>query len=212
MKTFSLPAAVPVLVCSTLLMVGCASPYHADRGALLGGLGGAGAGALIGNATGNTGAGALIGAGLGTVAGAAIGSGMDEVEARNRAEIEARIGRQLPTGGVSPADVVAMTRSGIDPELIMNHVRTNGMAKKLDANDLIMLQQEGVAKPVITTMQTVGPPQQQVAAQAVPAGYFAAPPPVVVQEYYYPPPPRVYHRWCGPPAPAVGFGFSYSKR
>ncbi|MGC3966338.1 MAG: glycine zipper domain-containing protein [Pirellulales bacterium] len=193
-------------------VAGCASPYHADRGALLGGLGGAGAGALIGNATGDTAAGALIGAGLGTVAGAAIGSGLDEVEARNRAQIEQQLGRQLATGGVTPADVVAMSRSGIDPELIMNHVRANGMAKKLDANDLIMLQQEGVAKPVITTMQTVGPPQQAEAAQPAPAGYYAAPQPVMVQEYYYPPPPpRFYRPWYGPP-PAMGFGFSYSKR
>ena len=158
-------------------------------------------------------AGTMIGTGVGTLAGAAVGSGLDDIQARNRAEIEARMGRQLPPGGVTTGDVISMSRSGIDPELITNHVRANGMAKKLDANDLILLQQEGVAKQVITTMQTVGPPQQQmVAGQPMPAGYYAAPQPMIVQEYYYPP-PRAYHRWCGPPGPpAVGVGFSYTQR
>ncbi|MBA4020148.1 MAG: hypothetical protein C0483_23550 [Pirellula sp.] len=211
---------IRMLAVGSLLLVpvattGCTSPYYADKGALFGGLTGAGAGALIGNAAGNTPAGAIIGAGVGTLAGAAVGSGLDSIEARNRAEIEARMGRQLPPGGVTTGDVISMSRSGIDPELITNHVRANGMAKKLDANDLILLQQEGVAKHVITTMQTVGPPQQQqmVAAQPMPAGYYAAPQPVLVQEYYYPPPRRAYHRWCGPPGPpAVGVGFSYTQR
>lgn len=208
-RTLALGSLLPVVIAAT----GCTSPYYADKGALFGGLTGAGAGAVIGNAAGNTPAGAIIGAGVGTLAGAAVGSGLDEIQARNRAEIEARMGRALPPGGVTTGDVISMSRSGIDPELITNHVRANGMAKKLDANDLILLQQEGVSKQVITTMQTVGPPQQQaVAGQVVPAGYYAAPQPVVVQEYYYPP-PRAYHRWCGPPGPpAVGVGFSYMSR
>jgi len=190
-----------------VLCIGCASPYHADRGALLGGLTGAGAGAIVGDAVGNTAGGALVGAGLGAIAGGAIGSGLDEVEARNRAQIEQQLGRTLPTGGVTVADAINMTRSGVDPELIVNHIRTNGAAQKLSANDLISLQQAGIDKQVIGALQTASPPQ--------PVAYAVPPPGVIVEEHYYgPPPPRRYYHpyYCGPPPPpAVGFGFSYSK-
>jgi len=208
MRTSLLAAALVVSFAS-----GCASPYMSDRGALIGGLGGAGAGALIGNAAGNTPAGAIIGAGVGTLAGAAIGSGLDEVEARNRAQIEAQLARQLPPGGVTTADVVAMSRSGIDQELIVNHIRANGVAKKVDANDLIMLQNEGVSKYVITTLQTTPPPQ---AAAGVPV--MAGGPPVIVEEHYYAAPYYRGPRYYGPPPcyyappPRVGVGFSYSAR
>jgi hypothetical protein len=122
--------------------------------------------------------------------------------------------RQLPPGGVSTSDVVAMSRSGIDQELIVNHIRANGVAKKVDANDLIMLQNEGVSKYVITTLQTTPGPTAQVAAQPMMVG---GPQPVIVEEHYYAPgyyrpryygPPPYYY---GPP-PQVGVGFSFSNR
>jgi hypothetical protein len=184
---------------------GCNSPYHADRGALVGGLTGAGAGAIIGDAVGNTAGGALVGAGIGAIAGNAIGAGMDESEARNRAYIEERLGRALPTGGVSTQDVIAMTRSGVDPDLIANHVRANGMAQQLSANDLIVLQQEGIDKRVIGAMQTTPRPQPP-AGVAAPVAY--GPQPV----YYGPPPVGYYPVYAPPPPPPIGVGFSYSSR
>ena len=72
---------------------------------------------------GNTGAGALVGAGVGVLGGATVGSGIDESEARNRALIEARLGRQLAAGAVSPEDVVAMSRAGVNEEVIINQIR-----------------------------------------------------------------------------------------
>src|SRR5262245_19273679 len=78
--------AVPVVCLSyMMLLLGCASPYRADQGALFGGLTGAGLGALVGSASGNTGAGAAIGAGVGALSGAAVGGSLDEIEAQNRA-------------------------------------------------------------------------------------------------------------------------------
>jgi hypothetical protein len=195
---------------TTLVAPGCASPYHADRGALVGGLTGAGAGAIVGDAVGNTAGGALIGAGLGAITGNLIGASLDENEARNRAMIEQQMGRMMPAGGVTTADVINMSRSGVDPQLIINHIRANGVAKRIDANELIALQQEGVNRDVIGVLQTTSVPQASAGAPVamVPAGY--------VQEYYYPyPPPRrvIY----GPPVyyappPPIGIGFSYSSR
>lgn len=183
---------------------GCASPYHADRGALAGGLGGAGVGALIGNAVGHTGAGAAIGAGVGTLAGAAVGGALDDIEARNRAQIAAQMGRPVPAGIVTFDDVIAMTRAGVDEDLIVNHIQANGAARPPQAADLIMLQQHGVSKRVIAALQAPPVP---------PAGYApysaAAPPgtPVIIEEHHYGPP---WTYWP-PPPPHIGIGFSYSR-
>jgi hypothetical protein len=196
-----------VAACST---TGCYSPYHADRGALAGGLLGAGTGAIIGDAMGGKALpGAAIGAGLGAVGGGLIGQGMDETEARNRAMIEQQMGRQVAAGAVTTNDVIAMTRAGVADELIVNHIRAHGVAAPLQAGDLIQLQQQGVSARVIAAMQA--PPQvvqQPVVVQPAPA-------PVVVEEYHYVPrwgprpyyrPPR-YHR--PRPRPGVSWGISF---
>lgn len=183
---------------TALFSTGCRSPYHSDQGAALGGLLGAGTGAIIGGATGHPLAGAAIGAGAGAIGGAAIGNGMDEVEANNRAMIAQQLGRQVAAGAVTPADVTAMTKAGVNEELIVNHVRAHGMAAPLQAADLIQLQQEGVSTRVVEQMQASPPrPAQTVVVQE------RVPPPVIVEEYHYSPyyGPRCYpyhhpyHHW-----------------
>jgi hypothetical protein len=167
---------------------------------------GAGTGAIVGNAVGSTGAGAAIGAGVGALSGAAIGSEMDAQDARNRAEIEARLGRQVAAGAVTIEDVVAMTHSGVDEEVIVNHVRINGSAYPPQTADLIYMQNQGISPRVIQAMQQ--PPLQRTVVREAP--------PVIVQERYYdpywgPPPPYYYHRHyrhCGPPPPRVSWGVS----
>ena len=154
---------------------GCAT--HTETGAAVGGLAGAGAGAVVGHALGNTAAGAVIGAGAGALTGAAIGSSEDQAEARNRALIEQQVGRQM-AGAVRVDDVLAMTRAGVAPELIINHVRAHGMATPLQTNDLIVMQQQNVDGRVIATMQSMPP----VAGQTVVVQQ--APPPVIVEGYY----------------------------
>jgi hypothetical protein len=163
------------------LASGCASPTHTDQGALFGGLLGAGTGAVIGHAAGNTAAGAAIGAGVGALSGAAIGAGQDQIEAKNRAAIEQQVGRQM-AGAVHIDDVIAMTRAGVQPELIMNHVRAHGMAAPLQASDLIMLQQQGVDGRVIATMQAT--PVPCVAQPVIVQEESAPPPPIIVEGYY----------------------------
>jgi hypothetical protein len=174
-------------------LVGCASPYHADQGALFGGLFGAGAGAVAGHALGNTGAGAAIGAGVGALGGAAVGAQMDETDARNRAAIEARLGRQVAPGATTIPDVIAMTRSGVDEGLIINHVHAHGLAAPLQASDVIYLQQQGVSRNVIAVMQTE---PVAVAAEVVPV---YGPPPaggVIIEQRWGPHYYRPYrHYW-----------------
>ena len=191
----------------SLLATGCASPYYADRGAGLGALAGAGAGAIIGDATGGNAAnGAIIGAGLGALTGGVVGSGMDDMQARNRAEIAASMGRQVQAGAATIDEVVAMSRSGVDPLLIQNYVRTSGMARPLAASDVIYLHNLGVSTDVIQVMQS--PPMQ------APAMVAQGPPPVIVEEHYYGPPvchPHFgyYHGFHR--GPRTSFGISVVK-
>lgn len=201
-------------VCLTLglsLFVGCASPYRSDQGALFGGLLGAGTGALVGSAVGNAGAGAAIGAGVGAISGAAIGSELDEIEARNRAAIAQHLGRPVAAQPVTIDDIIAMSKAGVDENLIVNHVRVHGVAAPPSASDLIVLQREGVSARVVAAMQE--PPAPRTAALVYGVPVYAAPPvyaqPVCVQEIYYGPHWRPYR--CGPPCrPGVSWGVSVS--
>jgi outer membrane lipoprotein SlyB len=191
------------VVFTVLLAAGCNSPYRSDQGALIGGLSGAGVGAIVGNAVGNTGAGAAIGAGVGALSGAAVGGSLDEIEARNRAEIEARLGRPTPVGAVTINDVVAMTRAGVSEEVMVTHVQSRGMAAPLQAGDLIVLQQQGISPRVVQAMQA--PP-------AVAPVAYAQPVPVMVPQPYYAPgpvyyPPPCYYR--GYPRRGVSWGVGF---
>jgi hypothetical protein len=193
----------------TLLTAGCNSPYHADRGALFGGLLGAGTGAIVGDALGNTGAGAAIGAGVGALTGAAVGQSLDEIEAQNRAMIAAQLGREVRAGAVTIEDVVMMSEGGVDDELIINHIRANGMTRVPGPHELVTLKNSGVSTAVIRAMQEPPPrpqPETVVIERPTPA-------PVIVEEYHYGPPvyrrpPYRHYRYhdCGPP---VGWGFSF---
>ena len=179
-----------------VVTLGCRSPYHADRGALFGGLIGAGAGAIVGDQLGHAGAGTAIGAGIGALSGAAIGNEMDKTEARNRALIAQQLGRTVPAGAVHVDDVVMMSRSGVADELIINHVRAHGMAAPLQASDLRNLTQQQVSTAVIMAMQEPPKPTPQPVVIRQPA-----PRPIIVEKHHYSPPvlwghscePHYYH-------------------
>jgi outer membrane lipoprotein SlyB len=186
---------------------GCKSPYYADQGAVMGGLGGAGLGALVGSASGNAGAGAAIGAAAGALTGAVVGDSLDDIEARNRAQIAAATARPVAVGAVTVQDVVAMTRSGVTEEVIAGQVRSRGLVQPLQSADIIYLQQQGVSQQVILAMQQSPGP---MAAGPAPVMVAAPPPAVVVAEpypvaYYAPYYPR---RHC--PPHGVSWGVSVS--
>jgi hypothetical protein len=192
----------------SMTLAGCASPFYTDRGALVGGVGGAGVGAAVGEAVGHPGVGALVGAGVGTVTGAAIGNSMDQQQARNQAMIASQMGRPIPPGAVTINDVLAMSRSQLDEDVIVNHIRSNGVAQPLAAGDLIVLTQQGVSKRIIEAMQASPPYPGGPNVVRVPGP--PGPPAVLVdQRYIGPPYPYPYPYPYPPPPPAYGFGFSY---
>lgn len=212
----------PAALAALALSCGCQSPYHADQGALFGGLVGAGTGAIIGNQLGSPGAGAAIGGAVGTLTGATVGSELDHIEARNAANmaaIEQRLGRQVAAGAATVDDVIAMTNAGVDEELIVNHIRLNGATMRLQAADVISLQQQGVSKRVIAALQAPPAPQQQMTSAPM-VVQSSAPPPIIVEEYHYGPPwwsphpyryrPPPYHR--RPSRSGMSWGFTYRGR
>ncbi|HMP07563.1 MAG TPA: hypothetical protein PJ982_14535, partial [Lacipirellulaceae bacterium] len=153
--------------------------------------------------------GALIGAGVGALTGNVVGGALDDIEARNRAQIAAQMGRPVAQGAATPAEVVAMTRAGVNPQLIVNYIQTSGVAQPPSAQDVIYLSQQGVAPEVIHAMQT---------PQVVQASHVAVVPPppgaVYVEEVVYAPPPFYPPPYfCPPPpcGPRVGWSVGFSS-
>ena len=163
--------------------------YHTDRGAVLGGLTGALAGAGIGEHNGEAGAGALIGGAVGLLTGAAIGNSMDQEDAARARAYQQQRTRQL-SRAVSISDVVAMSQNSLADDVIINHITQNGVQRRLEVDDVILLHQQGVSKAVISAMQ-----RAQVGGPLPPSDYQ---PRVIVREHYYARPP--VHYWHGYPA------------
>ena len=180
------------------LSAGCRTTSYGDRGALFGGLFGAGTGAAIGSNSGHPVEGALIGSAIGAITGGAVGDSVQADVDRNRAEVEARMGRQM-AAAVTPADVVAMTQAGLSDDVIATHIRAHGVAQPPQVNDLITLRNQGVSDNVLKALQSSPGPQAMLNAPGAS--------PVVIQERVYAPPPYYGPYWGPPPF----FGYSYGR-
>jgi hypothetical protein len=55
--------------------------------------------------------------------------------------------------GVSAADVIRMSRSGLSDDVICNHILANGVVEPLSVTQIIALHDQGISDEVITTMQ-----------------------------------------------------------
>ena len=88
--------------------VGTAAQSKRNQGAVLGGLLGAGTGAIIGNQSDHAGAGTAIGAGLGALGGGLLGNALEE---RDRAAEQ----RTMPAATSSPAPVTSTANTKFCP-------------------------------------------------------------------------------------------------
>jgi hypothetical protein len=168
---------VAALLLPALLVCGCESMNNTEKGAGIGGLFGAGMGALIGKATGHTAAGALIGAGAGAATGALVGNAADKQEHKAEvAQAQAVNAQALRQMGIS--DVIHLAQAHVSDDVIISQIRTTGSRFQLTSSDTIMLKQQGVSDAVVEEML-------RSANRAVPV--YPARPVVVVEE-----PPPVY--------------------
>ncbi len=191
-----------------LSLVGCRSPYYADKGAAVGGIAGGLAGAALGDQSGHAAGGALIGSAVGALTGSAIGDSMDEEVARRTAMVENQ--RRL-ANAVSTTDVTAMATSGLGDEVIVNHIRANGVRAALTPSQIIELHENGVSETIINAMQ------EEAARQSTRPVLVGGPPviveePYVVPTYCGPGPYRYYHRapYYYRRRPGVRWGFTYA--
>lgn len=174
-----------LLVC---LATGCSSMSNTDKGAIGGGLIGAGTGAAIGHALGNTGAGAVIGTGVGMIGGALTGNAIDKAE--HKAEVaQAQADAAVAARQVGMTDVVSMAQQHISDPVIIQQIRSSGSVFHLSANDIGYLKANGVSDRVVMEMQAT-------ATRPVVRPVYGRP------VYVYEPPPP-------PPPVRVGFGVGY---
>ena len=182
---------VSVLMMSLLLTCGCSTMSETEKGAGLGGVIGAGTGALIGNATGHTGAGALIGAGVGAVSGGLIGHAVDESEKKTDAKLAAAAAVQQGPMGIT--DVVNLAQQHVSDDVIISQIRSTRSVFQLSANDTIWLKQQGVSDLVVQEMLAT--------ASRYPRRIYSGAPVYPQPVYVVDPPPPV----------AVGVGFGYTR-
>lgn len=189
--------SIALLGCSLLAGGTCHAQQNTAQGAVLGGATGAVIGGLLGKQSHHTAGGAVIGGVVGAVAGGAIGRQQDNELARREYAYQQSLYNQQQQvyvqqqaaiqSGVSPADVVTMTRSGVNDGVIMSQLQTRGVQRRLEVNDIISLHQQGVSDTVISAMQSA-PVAGQIARPA-----YTQPTTVVYEQ------PPVYYR----PAPVI---------
>jgi hypothetical protein len=180
--------AIALVGGAVLVLNGCASMSHAEKGALGGGAIGAGTGAIIGSALGHTAGGAVIGGGIGALTGGMIGRGTDRAE--RKAEAQAVAAAQPPLG---LTDVVTMSQQHISDAVIIQQIRSTGSLYRLSPSDIAWLKENGVSDAVVLEMQAT--------ANRCPKRVYS-PVPVYTQPVYVIEPP--------PPPVSVGFGLGYT--
>lgn len=191
------------------------SPYqHRDQGLIVGGLMGALTGGAIGKNNGNTAAGAAIGTAVGALTGAAIGDSIDTDIAWSNAAAQQRYAARTARA-VTVQDVISMTQAGLSDDVIVTHVRANGILRRPQPTDLITMSKSGVGDAVIRAVQTA---RLATSPQVLPPTYR---PRVIVEERHYIAPPYPAPMWYHQPyvhhyvhphhcGPSIHWGFSFS--
>jgi YMGG-like Gly-zipper len=136
--------------------VGCSNMNNSQKGAVVGGAGGAALGAIVGKQLGNTGAGAAVGALSGLAAGGLIGNAEDATEQRENAQRQAAYEQNLrvrQARAVTNSDIVSMAQNGVDESTICNEIRTHGGNFDTSPQAIIYLQRAGVSNTVVQAMQ-----------------------------------------------------------
>lgn len=152
-----------VIICAGLCAhaAGCqSSPNRAGEGAVIGGLIGAGAGAIIGHQSGERDKGALIGGLAGALAGGLTGSQVQKEPAQQSQPGQAvqPAQPQQPARAANPSQmsveqIIDMTRRGVHEDVIADRIRLTGSRFTLSPADVEYLQQNGVHQKVIAAMQ-----------------------------------------------------------
>lgn len=140
-----------ITLSALILLTACES--KAGTGAIAGaGLGALTGGLIAGNATG-----ALIGGAVGAAAGGLIGAALDEQDRKimeqNSPQTLQRIDNREQ---LSIYDVEAMSRNGINDDVIIGQIQNTRSVFYLTSEQIIELKQQGVSQRVIEYMVQTG--------------------------------------------------------
>ncbi len=186
---------------------GAYGQQRTTQGAAVGGAAGAIIGGIIGHQNDEVPEGALIGGAVGAIAGGSDWSQSRQLGSRalctatgynQRVYVQQQA---IVPPGVSVTDVISMSRSGLSESLIISHINSKGVQRRLEVSEIITLHQQGVSDYVISAMQSA-PLASQIAVPyttqpAQPSTVIVREQPViysspVITETYYRPVP-VYH-------------------
>jgi hypothetical protein len=124
-----------------------------------------------------------------------LGTSFEDIDARNRANIEAQLGRPVAPGPATPAEVVAMTQAGVEPRFIVSYINRSTNIAPVNAQDIIYMHQQGVDEQVIQAMLTPGSANSRAeVARSMP------PRVLILTDPWWP----YYYPYCG-----AGFGFGH---
>lgn len=187
----------------------CCAQRYTRQGAVVGGATGAVIGGLIGKQTDKTTGGALIGGAVGALAGGVMGNKYDTDLARQRYAHQQSLyaqqqyytqhysqPQQVAQSGVSIADVISLSRSGVSDAVIISQVQSRGVQRRLEVSDIISLHQQGVSDSVISAMQNA-PLVNQVSTIRAGQPIVVPQPPVIIHEQpvIYSNPPVIYEQY-----------------
>jgi hypothetical protein len=128
----------------------------------------------------------------------ALGTSLDDIDARNRADIAAQLGRPVAPGPAMPQEVAAMARAGIDSRFIICYINRSTNMQPITAQDVIYLHDQGVSEQVIQAMLTPGAADTRVeVARAMPRRIY------IVEDPWWP---------CYYPYPRYGYVYSTGYR
>lgn len=142
-------------------IAGCST--KAGTGAVVGGVGGAAVGGLIGSKShARAGEGALIGGAIGAIGGGLVGHGMDkkdEEQARKESDYQ-RSTRERPYTTASPssssvtrAQVMEWSQTGVKDDIIIDRIQRSGQTYTVTAADEKQMRDAGVSTAVIDAMK-----------------------------------------------------------
>lgn len=182
-------------VCLPLVLLSGCQGFgpHTAAGGAIGTAAGSLIGASIGSREGKAAEGALIGALTGATAGSVLGNQVDQEEARIEAQFQ-EAAWAAEQRALSFNQVIELSRSGLSDDVIVNQIRSSGIDRLPDTQDLIWLKNEGVSDRVIAALQQ--PPRPQTVPVPVPVAPFPecypgpGPAPLLVIEAGRPLPPR----------------------
>ena len=156
------------LIVSTLLalpLAGCES--KAGTGAIVGGVGGAAVGGLIGSKShARAGEGALIGGAVGALGGALVGHGMDKADEKKKDETYASSSSgdhryrehgdstyTTNSSRITNTTVMDWTHQGVKDDIIIDRIQRSGQTFYLSSTDEQDLRNAGVSPAVIQAMK-----------------------------------------------------------